>query len=262
MYDHFQRLELSFFDGQQTGQLMSRATVDLQAVRFFLGYGLVFIVQSALTIVLAAVAMFLVEPSLAAISLAAGALRGSRGVPLRAPVAPCGPGGPAAHRRADRRGRGERLRGARRQGIRGRGATAANVSRTASNRLFDAVDGLDADPGLLQPVHRLPAADRARDRALRRRPPGDRRPDHRRPVQRLLHVPADADQSDADPRDGPRDVATGDGIRRTPLPDPRPRPARHRPRRSASRFPPATDASSSPARAFATRAPPARRCAT
>ena len=48
---------------------MSRATVDLQAVRFFLGYGLVFMVQSALTIVLAAVAMFLVEPELAAISL-------------------------------------------------------------------------------------------------------------------------------------------------------------------------------------------------
>jgi ATP-binding cassette subfamily B protein len=48
---------------------MSRATVDLQAVRFFLGYGLVFILQSALTIVLAAVAMLLVDPLLAAISL-------------------------------------------------------------------------------------------------------------------------------------------------------------------------------------------------
>ena len=47
MYGHLQRLELGFFDRQQTGQLMSRATVDLQAVRFFLGYGLVFILQSA-----------------------------------------------------------------------------------------------------------------------------------------------------------------------------------------------------------------------
>ena len=50
LYGHLQRLELGFFDRQQTGQLMSRATVDLQAVRFFLGYGLVFILQSALTI--------------------------------------------------------------------------------------------------------------------------------------------------------------------------------------------------------------------
>ena len=30
MYEHLQSLELAFFDGQQTGQLMSRATVDLQ----------------------------------------------------------------------------------------------------------------------------------------------------------------------------------------------------------------------------------------
>ena len=54
MYAHLQSLELGFFDRQQTGQLMSRATVDLQSVRFFLGYGLVFMLQSALTIVLAA----------------------------------------------------------------------------------------------------------------------------------------------------------------------------------------------------------------
>ena len=70
LYGHLQRLELSFFDRQQTGQLMSRATVDLQAVRFFLGYGLIFIAQSLLTIVLAGVAMFLLQPGLAALALA------------------------------------------------------------------------------------------------------------------------------------------------------------------------------------------------
>ncbi len=70
IYGHLQKLELAFFDRQQTGQLMSRATVDLQAVRFFLGYGLIFMMQSALTIVLAAIAMFLTDPGLAAISLA------------------------------------------------------------------------------------------------------------------------------------------------------------------------------------------------
>jgi ATP-binding cassette subfamily B protein len=70
MYAHLQRLELAFFDRQQTGQLMSRATVDLQAVRFFLGYGLVFIAQSMLTIGLAAVAMIVLDPGLALIALA------------------------------------------------------------------------------------------------------------------------------------------------------------------------------------------------
>jgi len=70
LYGHLQRLELGFFDHQQTGQLMSRATVDLQAVRFFLGYGLVFILQSALTLVLAGIAMVIINPKLGLISLA------------------------------------------------------------------------------------------------------------------------------------------------------------------------------------------------
>ena len=69
IYRHLQVLEPAFFDRQQTGQLMSRATVDLQSVRFFLGYGLIFITQSALTILLAAVAMFFLDPGLAALAL-------------------------------------------------------------------------------------------------------------------------------------------------------------------------------------------------
>ena len=69
-YAHLQRLELGFFDGQQTGQLMSRATVDLQAIRFFLGYGLIFITQNLLTIVLASAVMFAINPLLALIALA------------------------------------------------------------------------------------------------------------------------------------------------------------------------------------------------
>jgi ABC-type multidrug transport system fused ATPase/permease subunit len=69
-YAHLQRLDLGFFDGQQTGQLMSRATVDLQAIRFFLGYGLVFITQSALTIVLASAVMLWLNPLLALCALA------------------------------------------------------------------------------------------------------------------------------------------------------------------------------------------------
>jgi ABC-type multidrug transport system fused ATPase/permease subunit len=68
-YAHLQRLDLGFFDGQQTGQLMSRATVDLQAIRFFLGYGLIFITQSLLTIVLASVVMIAINPLLALIAL-------------------------------------------------------------------------------------------------------------------------------------------------------------------------------------------------
>ena len=69
-YAHLQRLELGFFDSQQTGQLMSRATVDLQSIRFFLGYGLIFITQALLTITLASVVMIVIKPWLALIALA------------------------------------------------------------------------------------------------------------------------------------------------------------------------------------------------
>jgi ABC-type multidrug transport system fused ATPase/permease subunit len=68
-YEHLQKLELAFFDTQQTGQLMSRATVDLQSIRFFLGYGLIWVSQSALTILFAAIAMFLLDPLLAVLAL-------------------------------------------------------------------------------------------------------------------------------------------------------------------------------------------------
>jgi ABC-type multidrug transport system fused ATPase/permease subunit len=68
-YAHLQRLDLGFFDSQQTGQLMSRATVDLQSIRFFLGYGLIFITQNLLTITLAAVVMIAINPLLALVAL-------------------------------------------------------------------------------------------------------------------------------------------------------------------------------------------------
>lgn len=70
IYRHLQALELGFFDSQQTGQLMSRATVDLQSIRFFLGYGLIFLTQNALTITLAAAVMIAIKPWLALLALA------------------------------------------------------------------------------------------------------------------------------------------------------------------------------------------------
>jgi ABC-type multidrug transport system fused ATPase/permease subunit len=69
-YAHLQRLELGFFDSQQTGQLMSRGTVDLQSIRFFLGYGLIFITQNLLTITLACAVMIALDPWLALLALA------------------------------------------------------------------------------------------------------------------------------------------------------------------------------------------------
>ncbi|MFP5452166.1 MAG: ABC transporter ATP-binding protein [Thermoleophilia bacterium] len=52
MFSHLQRMSLGFFDRLPVGQLMSRASSDLQTVRFFLGYGLIFIFMHIFTLVL------------------------------------------------------------------------------------------------------------------------------------------------------------------------------------------------------------------
>ena len=65
VYAKLLRLSFGFYDRHQTGQLMSRATVDLQAVRFFLGYGLIFFFQHILTIVGVTIALFVLDWRLA-----------------------------------------------------------------------------------------------------------------------------------------------------------------------------------------------------
>ena len=70
LYAHLVRLSFGFYDRHQTGQLMSRATVDLQGVRFFLGYGLIFFFQNILTVASVTVVLFFFEWKLALIALA------------------------------------------------------------------------------------------------------------------------------------------------------------------------------------------------
>ncbi len=70
LYAHLLRLSFGFYDRHQTGQLMSRATVDLQSVRFFLGFGLIFFFQHVLTVVSVMGVLFFFDWQLALIALA------------------------------------------------------------------------------------------------------------------------------------------------------------------------------------------------
>ncbi len=70
VYAKLVRLSFRFFDQHQTGQLMSRATVDLQSVRFFLGYGLIFFAQHAFTILGVGIFVFILSWKLALITIA------------------------------------------------------------------------------------------------------------------------------------------------------------------------------------------------
>ena len=69
LYSHFLRLSFGFYDRSQTGQLMSRATIDLQSVRFFLGYGLIFFAQHVITIVVVTAVLFVFNWALALVAL-------------------------------------------------------------------------------------------------------------------------------------------------------------------------------------------------
>ncbi|MGA8458359.1 MAG: ABC transporter ATP-binding protein [Streptosporangiaceae bacterium] len=51
LYAHLQRLHAGFHDDWQSGQLLSRATTDLAAIRRFAGFGTIFFVTSVVTFV-------------------------------------------------------------------------------------------------------------------------------------------------------------------------------------------------------------------
>ncbi len=83
IYAKLVRLSFGYFDRHQTGQLMSRATVDLQSVRFFLGYGLIFFFQHVFTIVGVGILLFVISWKLALIALAISAGAGRGRLPLQ-----------------------------------------------------------------------------------------------------------------------------------------------------------------------------------
>jgi ABC-type multidrug transport system fused ATPase/permease subunit len=68
LYTHLQGMSFGFYDKHQTGQLLSRATSDVSAVRMFLGYGLVFITQYGASLIAAAALLFITSWQLALIT--------------------------------------------------------------------------------------------------------------------------------------------------------------------------------------------------
>ncbi|HEX2375383.1 MAG TPA: ABC transporter ATP-binding protein [Actinomycetota bacterium] len=81
---HLLALEPAYHDRVPTGQLLARATSDVRSLRYFISWGLVFLVLNVVTFVLAAVQMWLLSPRLCLVVLALapplvyGALRFNR----------------------------------------------------------------------------------------------------------------------------------------------------------------------------------------
>ena len=218
-YGHLQRLELGFFDGQQTGQLMSRATVDLQGIRFFLGYGLIFLTQNALTLLLAGAVMFTIQPWLAALALSP--------VPVVVLTA-------ARYNRRSRpavqeiQQRLAELTAEVEESISGIRIVKAFARepymlarfRTSVNRVFDQNVYSTRLAAFYSPLLGfLPSLGLAAILLVGGRMVINGRPQPRR-VHRLLHVPDHADRADADPRHVARDGPARRGVGQPDVRDP------------------------------------------
>jgi ABC-type multidrug transport system fused ATPase/permease subunit len=70
LYDRIQRLSFAFHDKAQTGQLMSRATQDVESVRMFMAMGSIRIIYILTTFVSILIVMLLMNWSLTVVSLA------------------------------------------------------------------------------------------------------------------------------------------------------------------------------------------------
>ena len=81
---HLLALEPAYHDRAPTGQLLARATSDVRSLRYFISWGMVFMVLNVITFVIAAVQMWRLSPRLSLIVLALapplvyGALRFNR----------------------------------------------------------------------------------------------------------------------------------------------------------------------------------------
>lgn len=80
IYDRLQRLSFTYHDQSQTGQLMSRATVDVEAIRVFFGRGLLGIAQTFILLVGISYLLVSMDWKLALLTLAFMPLVGWRAV--------------------------------------------------------------------------------------------------------------------------------------------------------------------------------------
>ena len=69
LYDSYQQLSFAYHDTEHTGNLMSKATADVEGVRRFINMGLMRSVQIVLMVAVVTILMFRLNPTLALISL-------------------------------------------------------------------------------------------------------------------------------------------------------------------------------------------------
>ena len=217
LYSHLVRLSFGFYDRHQTGQLMSRATVDLQGVRFFLGYGLIFFFQNAITVISVTVVLLVFNWKLALISLAI--------TPVLVVVAYrySHVTHPTLREVQQKLADVATVAEENIVGVHVVKSFAQEPQESAkfharSEAVFEQTVKANRQRALYVPLHLLAAAARAGRRAARRRAHGDERRAHRRRLRRLQPLPRHAGDAAALARDVDRPGAARDRLGRADLP--------------------------------------------
>ena len=138
IYAHLQRLPPAFHDEWQSGQLLSRATTDLSAIRRFAGFGTIFLVTNVVTFI--AVVLLLIRlnwwlgllTATVFLPVVVASTRFEQHLPGDVPARP-GPAGRPGHLRRGGGDRDPRAQGAR-PGRRGRRAASRPGPRGVRDR--------------------------------------------------------------------------------------------------------------------------------
>jgi len=64
LYDHLQRLSQTFYQEYPTGDVITRATDDIEKVRRYIGPAIMYVTRSLVMVLVAATAMFIISPTL------------------------------------------------------------------------------------------------------------------------------------------------------------------------------------------------------
>ncbi len=184
LYEHLQRLPVEFHDRWASGQLLSRATMDLQILRMFLVFPLVFLVVNSATILIGFAILFTQSALLGLVLLAADHPADHPVLVLREPLRAGRPPGPGPGRRPGHAGRGVGARHPDHQGVRAAPQPGRRLPR-ADPRPVAHRDAQGPAAGRHLGRHHDAARDRDRRRARARRAPGLRRQAVRRHAGRL-----------------------------------------------------------------------------
>ena len=209
---HLQRLPLAYFQARRTGDLMSRATNDLSAVRMMVGPAVMYAVSTGIVFVVAIGADAVDRPVADRDGADPAAVRVAGGLRLRHGDPPPLRADPGAAVRAVSAVTQEALAGVR--VVRAYRQEAAELARfrVANEEFLRRNRRLIRLQGLFYPsLTFLLGAGRAR-RAVAGRPRGDRRPAHARRVRRLQRLPGDARLADDRVRLGHQPAAARLGV--------------------------------------------------